>query len=61
MDDQAPAATRIRFGDGPAQDLPLNLAEYLLRVVWAKSPDRFGAMLTQAMKNLYGDPRNGHR
>jgi hypothetical protein len=45
--------TRIRFGDGQAQDLPLNLTEALLRRLWAKSPAAFGALLRQAMMDVW--------
>jgi hypothetical protein len=45
--------TRVRFGDGPSQDLPLNLAEAMLRRVWSKSPAAFGAVLRQAMMDTW--------
>jgi hypothetical protein len=45
--------TRIRFGDGQAQDLPLNLTEALLRRLWVKSPAAFGALLRQAMMDTW--------
>jgi hypothetical protein len=49
-------AGRIRFGDGPAQDLPPILAEAVLRLVWAKSPAQFGNLLRQAMINTWTGP-----
>lgn len=54
---QAPA--RIRFGDGPAQDLPPILAEAVLREVWKASPERFGNFLKKAMMHTWPSP-NGH-
>lgn len=58
-----PGTVRIRFGDGPAQDLPANLAEAVLRRLWAKSPAGFGAMLRQAMMDTWATPdgTNGHQ
>jgi hypothetical protein len=56
--------TRVRFGDGPCQDLPLNLAEAVLRRVWAKSPAQFGALLRQAMIDTWPSSsahQNGHQ
>jgi hypothetical protein len=43
------AEPRVRFGDGPAQELPLILAEAVLREVWKASPERFGNFLKKAM------------
>lgn len=51
---------RIRFGDGPAQELPVNLAEQLLREVWKASPERFGNLLKKAMMATWPSP-NGHK
>lgn len=58
--DRGPAPEgRIRFGDGPAQDLPVILAEEVLRLVWAKSPAAFGTTLKQAMINVWVAPASG--
>jgi hypothetical protein len=50
---------RIPFGDGPAQDLPANLAEAVLRTFWARSPDVFGMVVRAAMKQLWAPSKNG--
>lgn len=44
---------RVPFGDGPAQDLSVILAEAVLRAYWQRSPDVFGTVLRTAMKNLW--------
>lgn len=54
------AGLRVRFGDGPCQDLPLNLAEAVLREVWRASPERFGNFLKKAMvKTWPAQSQNG--
>jgi hypothetical protein len=58
-DTQGPA--RIRFGDGTAQELPLNLAEQVLREVWAANPVKFGDYVKKAMVSLWVPSDNGHR
>lgn len=54
----ADPATRIPFGPGPCQDLPLILAAALLNELWKASPDRFGNLLKKAMVRTYPpDPK----
>jgi hypothetical protein len=54
-----PPPARIRFGDGPAQELPLNLAEQVLREVWAANPLKFGEHVKKAMVKLWVPSDNG--
>lgn len=58
-EDQAPG--RVRFGDGPAQDLHPILAEALLREIWKASPERFGNFLKKAMIHAWPPSPNGHK
>lgn len=43
---------RIRFGDGPNQDMPADWAEQFLRLIYAEHPAVFRAILPR----LYGLP-----
>lgn len=38
---------RIPFGDGPAQSIPADWAEPLLRILYMENRDRFGAAVGQ--------------
>lgn len=55
------ATVRVPFGDGPAQDLPVNLAEAVLREMWLRSPSIFGTILRAAMLRTWPPSPNGHK
>jgi hypothetical protein len=60
MTTEGQAAVRVPFGDGPAQELPINLAEAVLRELWQRSPLAFGAILRRAMVRAWPPSVNGH-